>query len=94
MPTGTVTWIDSVRGCCFISTDPRARDLYADQAEIDSRSRPLQLGAAVEFAVRTGRRGRLVVTNVVANAPAQPAAEPSQSEVAAEVWEGEGGAFR
>ena len=94
MATGTVTWIDSVRGCCFISTNPRDRDLYADQGEIDSRSRPLQLGAAVEFALRTGRRGRLVVTNVVAAAPAKRVPEPSKSEVAADVWEGEGGAFR
>ena len=52
--TGTITWIDSVRGCCFIASDVPGRDLYVDQAEVDSRSAPLY----------------------------------------ADVWEGEGGAFR
>jgi cold shock CspA family protein len=93
--TGTITWIDSARGCCFISSEPRGRDLYVDQSEVDSRSAPLHLGAMVDFTIRVGTRGRLVVTNVTARKPVTRMPEPSQTsaEVAAEVWEGEGGAY-
>jgi cold shock CspA family protein len=95
VPTGTVTWIDAARGCCFVACDGPGRDLYVDQAEIDSRSTALYVGATVEFAIRTGTRGRLVVTDVVAREPAKGLPELSQTaaEIAADVWEGEGGAF-
>ena len=94
MATGTITWIDSVRGCCFISQELRGRDLYVDQSEVDSRSAPLHLGAMVDFTIRAGTRGRLVVTNVVAKTPAKQAPElwETSAVVAADVWEGEGGA--
>jgi hypothetical protein len=91
-----VTWVDSVRGCCFIASHLPGRELYVDGTQVDSRSSPLYVGATVEFAVRMGKRGRLVVTSIAAKEPAERGPEPSQPspEVAAEVWEGEGGAFR
>lgn len=93
MATGTVTWIDADRGCCFIACDVARRDLYVDQAEIDSHSTALEVGARVEFTIRTGPRGRFVLTNVVAKDPANGGVERSQppAEAAADVWEGEGG---
>jgi len=93
--TGTVTWIDAARSCCFIASEVPGRDLYVDQAEVDSRSTALYVGATVEFALRAGTRGRFVVTNVAAKEPAKQVPEPSQAaaEVAADVWEGEGGAL-
>jgi cold shock CspA family protein len=98
VPTGTISWIDSARGCCFIASDLRGGDLYVDRAEIDCRSIGLRVGATVEFAVCTGARGRLVVTNVVAREPEQRTPTPdlaqTAAEVAADVWEGEGGALR
>jgi cold shock CspA family protein len=96
--TGTITWIDAARGCCFIASELRGGDLYVDQADVDCRSIDLRVGAIVEFEVCTGRRGRLVVTNVVARADEQRTRTPELSqtaaEVAADVWEGEGGALR
>lgn len=96
MATGTITWIDSVRGCCFISSDVPGNDLCVDQAEVDPNSTPLHIGATVEFTIRTGTRGRLVVTNVTAKKPVTRIPEPAQAsaQVAADVWEGEGGAVR
>jgi cold shock CspA family protein len=94
--TGTVTWIDEGRGCCFIASDLPGRDLYVDRVEVDSRSTALSVGVTVEFAVRIGRRGRFVVTNVAVKEPANGSPELSQTaaEVATDAWEGEGGAFR
>jgi cold shock CspA family protein len=95
MPTGTVTWVDSATGCCFVASDVPGRDLYVEPAQVDPRSRPLFVGAKVQFAVCTGRRGRLVVTNVLAGEPSKQMPEPAQdaTELAADVWEGEGGAL-
>jgi len=95
VPNGTITWVDSARGCCFVASDVRGRDLYVEQAQIDPRLRPLHVGAEVRFAVCAGRRGRLVVANVLAREPATPMPERVQdaAELAADVWEGEGGAL-
>jgi cold shock CspA family protein len=76
--TGTITWIDPARGCCFISPDVPGRDLYVDQSEVDSRSTPLHIGATVEFTIRTGTRGRLAVTNVAAMEPAKRMTDPAK----------------
>jgi len=84
VPSGTITWIDRARGCCFISTGVRSRDVYADGLELDSRSPVLRVGAAVEFAVLRGMRGRVSVTDVVAK----------ESGAAVAFREGEGGALR
>ena len=94
MATGTVTWIDAARGCCFIAPDVPGRDLYVDRSEVDLRAAPLHVGTTVEFAIRAGTRGRIVATNVAAQPPAKRAPEPPQTsaEAAVDVWEGEGGA--
>ena len=95
MPTGTVTWVDSTRGCCFVAADVPGRDFYVEEAHVDPRSRPLSVGTEVQFAVCAGRRGRLVVTNVLAGEPSKQMPERAQdaAELAAAVWEGEGGAL-
>jgi cold shock CspA family protein len=94
--TGTITWIDSGRDCCFITPDIPGRDLYVDRTEVDSGSTPLHVGAKVEYATRPGRRGKCVVTNVAAEPPANRAPEPppTSAEAATDVWEWEGGAVR
>ena len=100
--TGIVTWIDGARGGCFIATGARTRDLYADQTELRSCSTALYVGAEVEFCLRRGMKGRLVVANVVAKqlqatASGVGATRPTDvlpdSAVAVAVWEGEGGAL-
>ena len=95
MPIGTVTWVDSASGCCFVASDIPGRDLYVEPVQVDPRSRPLFIGAEVQFSVCAGRRGRLVVTNVFAREPAKQMPERAQdaTELATDVWEGEGGAL-
>ena len=69
-------------------------DVHVDRSEVELHATSLHIGMTVEFALRTGRRGRLVVTNVAARKPAKRMPEPSETsaEAAVEVWEGEGGA--
>ena len=73
--TGTVAWIDEVRGFAFIAPDGGGRDLFVDLEAARIRAHLVQ-GTAVTFECERIARGRLVAMNV-SRIAASPIGQPS-----------------
>ncbi len=57
MPKGTVKWYNKDKGFGFIMPDEGGRDLYVQNAHVDTPDNSLADGQRVEYEITTGRKG-------------------------------------